>query len=57
VSAHVPTVSIVTSSPDTVHTVFEVDVTETESPDVEVGAITNGVAVHARPVGAANVRV
>ena len=51
----VPTVTIVTSNPETVQIVGDVDVSVTVRPDDAVGVTVNGVVDHARSVGVANV--
>ena len=45
------------SKPDTVHTLVDVDVSATASPDVEVGDTVNEVEDQARLIGAENVIV
>lgn len=56
-SEHVPTVTIVMSSPETVQMSVDVDVNETERPDEEVGERAKVLADHARSSGSANVIV
>ena len=45
---HVPTVTMVTSNPDTVQTLVVVDVNVTARPELDVGDTENAVALHAR---------
>lgn len=55
VSEQVPTVTIVTSNPETVQMPGEVEATVMLRPDDADGATANGVPDHARSVGEVNV--